>query len=133
VTAVGQLTCSAFVAMLASFIVDRPWSYFPLSGTTIWSIIGLATLCTALAYVIYFRVLATAGATNLLLVTFLIPVSALLLGMTFLGERLDPRQFAGMALIGAGLIAIDGRLLSLLRHHIINASKDTPAHRKANS
>ena len=64
---------------------------------------------------IYFRILATAGATNLLLVTFLIPVSAILLGVTILGERLEPKHFAGMALISLGLGAIDGRPLALLR------------------
>ena len=52
--------------------------------------LGLALLSTALAYVLYFRILATAGATNLLLVTFLIPVSAIVLGVAVLGERLAP-------------------------------------------
>jgi drug/metabolite transporter (DMT)-like permease len=60
--------------------------------------------------VLYFRILAAAGATNLLLVTFLIPVSAILLGAVVLGERLDAQHFVGMALIGCGLAAIDGRL-----------------------
>jgi hypothetical protein len=68
-----------------------------------------------MAYIIYFRILATAGATNVLLVTFLIPVSALLLGMTILGERPDLRHFIGMALIGFGLAAMDGRLVVFLR------------------
>ena len=72
--------------------------------------LGLALLSTALAYVLYFRILATAGATNLLLVTFLIPVSAIVLGVLVLGERLAASQLAGMALIAAGLAAIDGRL-----------------------
>ena len=72
--------------------------------------LGLALLSTALAYVLYFRILATAGATNLLLVTFLIPVSAIVLGVAVLGERLAPTQLAGMALIAVGLTAIDGRL-----------------------
>ena len=66
-------------------------------------------LSTALAYVIYFRILARAGATNLLLVTFLIPISAILLGTIVLGERLASHHFAGMALIALGLAAIDGR------------------------
>ena len=64
---------------------------------------------------LYFRILATAGATNLLLVTFLIPVSAILLGTVFLGEVMRPRHLAGMALIGAGLAAIDGRPWRILR------------------
>jgi drug/metabolite transporter (DMT)-like permease len=65
--------------------------------------------------VIYFRLLARAGATNLMLVTLLVPVTAILLGVTVLGETLLPRHLAGMALIAAGLAAIDGRLLALLR------------------
>ena len=71
---------------------------------------GVGLLSTALAYVLYFRILAVAGATNLLLVTFLIPVSAILLGTLVLGELLLPRHFLGIALIGLGLAFIDGRL-----------------------
>lgn len=74
------------------------------------AIIGLALLSTALAYVIFFRILAVAGATNLLLVTLLIPVSALLLGHFVLGEGVALQQVLGMALIGLGLMAIDGRV-----------------------
>lgn len=77
--------------------------------TAIGALIGVAAISTALAYVIYFRILATAGATNLLLVTLLVPVSAILLGTLFLGEALQLKHFAGMALIGLGLAAIDGR------------------------
>ena len=77
---------------------------------------ALALVSTAIAYVVYFRILATAGATNLLLVTFLIPVPALLLGIGILGEAIAARHFAGMAMIGAGLVAIDGRLLAHFRH-----------------
>ena len=63
-----------------------------------------------LGYVVYFRILATAGATNLLLVTLLMPAIALVLGTAALGERLAPRHFTGMAFIAAGLAVIDGRL-----------------------
>jgi drug/metabolite transporter (DMT)-like permease len=109
-TATGQITCSALLLAPLALVVDRPWER-PLPGLATWgAVLGIALLSTAVAYVIYFRLLATAGATNLLLVTLLIPASALLLGTTLLGERLDPRQLGGMALIGAGLAAIDGRL-----------------------
>jgi drug/metabolite transporter (DMT)-like permease len=77
------------------------------------ALFGLAVLATALAYVIFFRILATAGATNLMLVTFLIPVSAILLGALVLGEVLAPKHFAGMALIAVGLAAIDGRVFKM--------------------
>lgn len=114
-TATGQVTASAILLLPLALIVDRPWT-LPMPGLDTWAAIaGIAILSTALAYVLYFRILSTAGATNLLLVTFLIPVSAILLGSLVLGERLDPRHFAGMALIGAGLAAIDGRLLRTLR------------------
>ena len=68
-----------------------------------------------LAYIIYFRVLAVAGVTNILLVTFLIPVSAIFLGVMVLGERPGWNAFSGMALIFVGLIAIDGRVLKCLK------------------
>jgi drug/metabolite transporter (DMT)-like permease len=130
VTAAGSITCSAFVAMLISLVIDRPWNYLPLEPATLWSIIGMGVLSTALAYAIYYRVLAKVGATNLLLSTFLIPVSAVLLGMIFLGERLNPHQYTGMALIGVGLIAIDGRIFTLLRRRFVTTP--APSHRKAN-
>jgi drug/metabolite transporter (DMT)-like permease len=82
-----------------------------LPGVKTWgALLTLALLSTALAYVIYFRLLSTAGATNLLLVALLAPVSALLLGTGILGERLAASHFLGMGLIGLGLLVIDGRL-----------------------
>jgi drug/metabolite transporter (DMT)-like permease len=96
-------------------IVDRPWTLSPPSTTTVGALIGLALLSTALGYILYFRILATAGATNLLLVTFLIPVSAILLGVLVLGETLQARHLLGMALIGVGLAAVDGRAWRFLR------------------
>ncbi len=115
ITAAGQVTASAVLMLPIVLIADRPWT-LAAPGLTTWAMIaGLALLSTAAAYVIYFRVLATAGATNLLLVTFLIPVSAILLGVLILGERLEARQLAGMALIGLGLAAIDGRPFAGLR------------------
>ena len=114
VTATGQLTCSTLIMIPVTALVDRPWM-IPIPGAQTWgAVIALALVCTALAYVIYFRILATAGATNLALVTFLIPVSALLLGMALLGERLDVRHFTGMGVIGFGLAAIDGRIKSFI-------------------
>lgn len=80
------------------------------SVETIASMIAIAALSTALAYMLYFRILASAGATNLSLVTFLIPVSAILLGVLILGESLELKHLAGMVLIAAGLAAIDGRI-----------------------
>lgn len=117
VTATGQVTASTLMLVPAALLADRPW-ILPMPSAAAWgAIIGIALLSTALAYVIFFRVLASAGATNLMLVTFLIPVSAILLGGLFLGERLAVRHGVGMALIACGLAAIDGRLFARLGQH----------------
>jgi len=114
VTAAGQVTASALLLAPVALLAERPWT-LPMPGlATIGALAGIALFSTALAYVIYFRVLARAGATNLLLVTFLIPASAILLGVLVLGEALTPAQLAGLALIGLGLAAIDGRPLRRL-------------------
>ncbi|SDH09193.1 DMT family transporter [Roseospirillum parvum] len=110
VTATGQVVASSALLLPVMLVVDRPWT-LALPGPATWgALVGLASLSTALAYLLYFRLLATAGATNLLLVTLLIPVSALLLGVGVLGEVVLGRHLAGMALIGGGLIILDGRL-----------------------
>lgn len=109
-TATGQVIASSLIMLPLVMVLDQPWTLSPPSLSAIGALIGVAAISTALAYVLYFRILATAGATNLLLVTFLIPVSAILLGTLFLKETLLPRHLAGMTLIGAGLAAIDGRL-----------------------
>jgi drug/metabolite transporter (DMT)-like permease len=114
-TAAGQVTASTVMLLPVALIADDPWR-LPIPSLWTWgAVFGIASLSTALAYVLYFRILRTAGATNLLLVTFLIPVSAILLGGLVLGEGVGPKQFLGMAFIGAGLAAIDGRLVRFAR------------------
>jgi drug/metabolite transporter (DMT)-like permease len=113
-TAAGQITASSVMLLPVALLVDAPWR-LALPDLSVWgAVLGLALLSTALAYVVFFRILASAGAVNLSLVTFLIPVSAILLGSVFLGERLELMDFLGMALIGLGLAAIDGRLAGRL-------------------
>ena len=110
----GQLTAGAVVMLPVSMLVDHPWmhAFPPLSA--IAAITALALLCTAFGYVLYFRLIATSGATNALLVTLLVPPVAILLGALFLNETLASQDFLGLALIALGLAAIDGRLLSLV-------------------
>jgi drug/metabolite transporter (DMT)-like permease len=123
ISAAGQVSATT-VMMVPVVLWGGSWTA-PLPGAWTWgAILGLALVSTALAYLIYFRLLASAGATNLLLVTFLIPVSAIVLDASLLGEHLEPRHFGGIALIGLGLAAIDGRALRLLRRR---ASRSAPA------
>lgn len=111
VSAALQLSLSSLILAPAALAVDRPWT-LPMPGyTALWAVVGLALLSTAFAYVLFFRIMARAGATNVMLVTLLIPPSAVVLAWFVLGERLGGAGLAGMALIGAGLVVVDGRLL----------------------
>ena len=111
----GQLTTSSVLMLPIMLIVDRPWT-LELPGAPAWgAMLGLSLVSTAAAYLMYFRILAVAGASNLMLVTLLIPVSAIALGVSILGEVLLPIHLAGMGLIGLGLLCIDDRALSMLR------------------
>ncbi|MGB1237916.1 MAG: DMT family transporter [Pseudomonadales bacterium] len=120
VTAAGQVSASA-VLMLPTALMFETWpSQAPVEA---WlAVAALALLSTALAYVLYFKLLARAGATNLLLVTLLIPISAIALGSIFLGEQLTASHYAGMGLIALGLCAIDGRVWARLQR-VTNRAK----------
>ena len=114
VGAFGQLMATSVMVAPAALAFDRPWLLPPPSEVVCAAMIGLVLLSTALAYAIFFRLLGSAGTTNISLVTLLIPVSAILLGTLVLGEHLSTLQYAGMALIGLGLVAIDGRAWTAL-------------------
>ena len=108
--AAGQLIAATLVMAPVVAIVDRPWTLPMPAATTIAALAGLALFGTAAAYVVYFRLLASAGATNLLLVTLLMPIGATALGVAFLDERFSFEQALGMAAIGVGILAVDGRV-----------------------
>lgn len=108
--ALGQQLMVGCVIIPLALIVDQPWSR-PVPGLgPIAAVVALGVIATALPYIIFYRVLAEAGATNLMLVNLLIPGWAVALGALVLGERLPPTAFLGMALVGVGLAIIDGRL-----------------------
>lgn len=110
----GQLSVSTIIMIPLALLVDKPLtgtlSLTALSPTTILAILVLAIGCTTLGYLLYFRILSSAGAVNLSLVTLLIPVTAVVLGKLFLNESIGLIEFAGMVIIAIGLLIIDGRL-----------------------
>ncbi|PSW10268.1 EamA family transporter [Photobacterium rosenbergii] len=110
ITAAGQVTASTLILLPIALFVDGTIDADNTSMNTWIAIVGLAVASTAIAYVLYFRILELAGATNVLLVTLLVPVSAVLLGSLFLNESLEMIHILGMVLIAFGLSAIDGRL-----------------------
>lgn len=109
--ATGQVTTATIMLTPLALIVDKPWTLAMPSASVIAAMLGLAFLSTVVAYILYFRLIASAGATNAALVAFAIPATAILLGVLILKESFTALQAIGMALIGAGLIVIDGRLL----------------------
>ena len=114
-TALGQVTASSFILMPLALMIDTPWASALPSQATIFAILGLAVLSTAGGYLLFFNILERAGATNVSLVTLLIPPSAIAMGMLFLEETLQGIHFIGLALIILGLLSLQGRLFRLSR------------------
>ena len=114
-TATGQVICSAIILLPFALILERPWTNASPSFHVIQAMIAMISLSTAFAYFLYFRILSTAGATNVALVTLLIPPFAVLLGILFLNETLTLQQITGMFIITAGLVSIDGRVARLFK------------------
>src|SRR6476646_8799182 len=114
-TATFQMLASAGMMTIVAGVVERPW-LLPMPGATTWlAVIGLAALSTALAYIVFFQILRRSGATNVMLVTLLIPVTAILLGVLVLGETISLREIAGALVIGSALLLIDGRMLKIFQ------------------
>ncbi len=109
--ATGQIATSALMMIPVMLVVDQPWTLPAPGGNAVWAVISLAIISTSIAYILYFKLLESAGASNSLIVTFLIPVTATVLGVLFLGEHITVSLLVGSALIALGLVALDGRLL----------------------
>lgn len=121
--ATGQLSASTVLMIGLTSVTGGFLPPGPVSAGA-WACVGaLAVAATAFAYILYFDILKRAGATNTSLVTLLVPVSAILLGAIFLGEHMEWFEWAGMAIILAGLVLIDGRLVASLRPRLANTAQ----------
>ncbi|MEM7294999.1 MAG: DMT family transporter [Pseudomonadota bacterium] len=114
VAATGMLCCSTVLLLPLAFVFESPLAVVP-NSEVILSLLGLGLLSSSLAYLIYFRILELAGATNLMLVTLLVPISALVLGVLILHESIPLSAYIGMLVIFGGLACIDGRLIRMLK------------------
>ena len=115
VTATGQVSASTLLLLPLVMLIDQPWLLAPPSALSWAAVTSLGVISTATAYLLYFRVLATAGATNLMLVNFLVPITAIFLGIMVLDEILSVQHVAGMLLIATGLALIDGRISAKIK------------------
>jgi drug/metabolite transporter (DMT)-like permease len=114
-TATFQMLASAVMMTPVAGLIERPWQ-LPMPGLTTWfAVLGLSALSTALAYIVFFQILRRSGATNVMLVTLLIPVTAILLGYLVLGEKISAQEILGALVIGSALLLIDGRVLKVFQ------------------
>ncbi|MGY3452819.1 DMT family transporter [Bradyrhizobium sp. USDA 4353] len=114
-TATFQLSASSVMVLVIAGIVDQPWR-LQMPGPQTWlAISALAGLSTAFAYIVFFQVLRRSGATNVTLVTLLIPLTTILLGYMVLGDTISLREILGALVIGSALLVIDGRIFNVLR------------------
>lgn len=113
-SATCQLLCSSLIMVFVVCVVDQPWTLALPGQATLLSLAALAVFGTALAYIVFFKILVRAGAGNVMLVTLLIPITAMLLGNLFLDEAIQAKEIFGALIIGAGLMFIDGRLIDRL-------------------
>lgn len=111
-SATCQLMCSTLIMGIVVCVIDQPWTLAMPSPNTMLSLVALAIFGTAVAYIVFFKILVRAGASNVMLSTLLIPITALLLGNVLLGEAIHAKEIAGAVIIGAGLLFIDGRVIS---------------------
>ena len=113
-----QLVGSALILLPLSLIVDRPWN-LPMPGLlTVSSIVALSVLSTVVAYIVFYRVLAAVGGTNVMLVTLIMPPLSIALGIALLAETFQPRYAAGAAIIALALVVIDGRAPRAVLHRL---------------
>ena len=118
-SATFQLMASSLMMAVVAGILERPWQ-LPMPGVVTWlAVLGLGALSTALAYIVFFQILRRSGATNVMLVTLLVPVTAILLGALVLGEHISPREIFGALVIGSALLLIDGRVLRLFGRWLV--------------
>ncbi|MEE2970728.1 MAG: DMT family transporter [Pseudomonadota bacterium] len=110
-SATCQLICSGVVMLIVVRIFDQPWTLDAPSEKVWFSLFGLTFFGTAIAYIVFFKILVSAGASKVMLVTLLMPFSALFLGNAFLDEPIRTQEIAGALIIGLGLLFIDGRVL----------------------
>lgn len=120
VAAAGMLTGASLITLPAAWIIEGPIT-LSLQPQTWAAITYYAVVATAIAYILYYRVLALAGSGNAMLVTLLVAPVAIVLGAIVLGEALPLRAYIGFAILALGLLILDGRLVKPLQHRLRRA------------
>ncbi|MEQ8656736.1 MAG: DMT family transporter [Hyphomicrobiales bacterium] len=120
-TATGQLTAASIMMLPLAFFIERPIDLGMPSTPVVVSVLALAIISTALAYLLFFQILKTAGATNTSLVTLLVPVFTVIIAVPLLGDTMGPLKLLGLMVIGIGLMVLDGRLIRYARKRLARA------------
>jgi drug/metabolite transporter (DMT)-like permease len=105
VPAAGSLLCGAAILIPLSLVVDRPWTLAP-SMNSLLALLALAVFSTALAFVIYFRLIQTLGSIGATAQAYLRVPIGVAVGVVFLGEQLSPTAWIGLACVVIGVAAM---------------------------
>jgi drug/metabolite transporter (DMT)-like permease len=103
--AAGSLLCGAAILLPISVFVERPWTLMP-SSTSVLALLALAVFSTAIAFVIYFRLIQTLGSVGTTAQAYLRVPIGVALGVLLLGERLSPTAWIGLACVVVGVAAM---------------------------
>ena len=114
VVAAGMLSVSSLAMVPAAIWIEGAPS-LAYSGQTWGALLYISLISSAFAYILYYRVLLTAGAGNVSLVTLMIAPVAVMLGAMTYGETLPPAAYLGLVLLALGMLVIDGRVIAIFR------------------
>ena len=110
ISATGMLVASALMMLPLLYVTDT-FQVSPIDVYVFFLSFQFAVICSVFAYLLYFKILETTGAGNLLICTIIVPPSAILLEVLVLDEVIGMRELVGLLIVTVGMVVLDGRLL----------------------
>ena len=118
ISATGMLSMSTII-LFPFIIIYNGNELININSTVLYYSCMFAFICTVLAYFLYFKILETNGAGNLLICTIIIPPSSILLNAFFINEIIKIYELIGLIIITLGLIILDGRIINYIKNRFI--------------
>jgi len=115
IAATGMLTVSTII-LTPYAIINHLEEIYSLNFYIFKYAFIFAIICSVFAYFLYFKILESAGAGNLLICTIIIPPSSIFLNAFFLDQNITTNEYLGLVVIVLGLIILDGRLFKKIKH-----------------
>ena len=118
ISATGMLSMSTII-LFPFIIIYNGNELININSTVLYYSCMFAFICSVLAYFLYFKILETNGAGNLLICTIIIPPSSILLNAFFINEIIKIYELIGLIIITLGLIILDGRIINYIKNKFI--------------